>query len=116
MTSAWATGADEPVELVELLRALRGPYTQREVALLLGVSTALISSWESGMTIPPAARLRQYADTFGRDGDGLLDDLLEMRRLRAARVRAEPVYDVLRDIRCLLTEIRDRLPPPKPPP
>jgi transcriptional regulator with XRE-family HTH domain len=119
----WATGADEPVAGTALalkLRRLRNLRTQREVALILGISPALVSTWETSMAIPPNTRLHQYAEAFGEPGDGLLEELLMMR---ADAVPAPPpreefsqtTLDVLKDIRWLLVQIRDRLPPRGPP-
>jgi transcriptional regulator with XRE-family HTH domain len=55
--------------LAERLRALRRQYrvTQQQVATVLGVSTGLISSWESGAAVPSAERLRDYALAFASE-------------------------------------------------
>lgn len=58
--------------LSERLRALRGQYrgarvTQQNVASALGVSPALVSSWESGGAVPSAERLRDYALAFASE-------------------------------------------------
>ena len=61
--------ADVPAELADRLRQLRDHWdgvsiTQSHVARALGVSLALISSWESGKAIPPEERLKSYAQFF----------------------------------------------------
>jgi transcriptional regulator with XRE-family HTH domain len=40
------------------------PVTQRQVSQALGLSSALVSSWESGSAIPPEERLNAYARFF----------------------------------------------------
>lgn len=45
-------------------RALDRPVTQRQLCGALGVSGALVGSWESGAAIPPEERLRGYAHFF----------------------------------------------------
>jgi transcriptional regulator with XRE-family HTH domain len=61
------------VSLAERLRALRvsdgaAPVTQQALATVLGVSVPSISSWEQGKSIPPLARLRDYALAFAAEG------------------------------------------------
>jgi transcriptional regulator with XRE-family HTH domain len=45
-------------------QALNRPVTQRQLCGALGVSGALVGSWESGAAIPPEDRLRSYAHFF----------------------------------------------------
>jgi len=67
-----ATPGPPELTLAERLRALRvehrsGRVTQQTLASVLGVSTPLISSWESGAAVPPAERLREYALAFANE-------------------------------------------------
>jgi transcriptional regulator with XRE-family HTH domain len=78
------------------LRALRtapdfGGLTQGQLAKALKVSTALISSWESGSAVPPVDRLRAYSRFFAthRSVDGRKVHLLPAEDLRVEEVTAE---------------------------
>jgi hypothetical protein len=60
---------DARARLGARLRELRGSWdgvriTQRHVAEALGPSPALVSSWESGVAVPPENRLQEYAWFF----------------------------------------------------
>jgi transcriptional regulator with XRE-family HTH domain len=60
----------EQSRLAVRLRELRGrawdgvQVTQKNVADALGISVALVSSWESGAAVPPEERLQRYARFF----------------------------------------------------
>jgi len=97
--------SDEQPALAERLRALRlqyraGRVTQQSLATVLGVSTPLISSWESGAAVPPAERLRDYAlafaseRTFG-DGDPALVDESDLTTPEERR-RQDLIDDLVR--------------------
>ncbi len=106
------TGASGPVDLGVRLRGLRGVQSQREVAGLLGVSTASLSAWESGESVPPRARVAQYVHFLGHGRESLLTELLRMRgeaKRMEAQHRRESVLDVVLDIRGIVLEIRDLL-------
>lgn len=109
--------ADVPAELGDRLRQLRDQWdgvtvTQSHVARALGVSLALISSWESSKAIPPEERLKSYALFFAtrrsRQGNDarllplddltddeerarrqLIDDLIDLREKALAGDRTE---------------------------
>ena len=104
-------------DLAARLKELRGEQTQVEVARALGVSPALISAWENAGAVPPPQRLTQYAELYGEPG--LFDQLQQMRsRLVGASRHDEEdvgvrVLAILQDMRWLLVQIRDRLPPPQ---
>jgi transcriptional regulator with XRE-family HTH domain len=104
------------MDLAGRLKDLRGTLTQKEVAAELGVSAALVSSWENQAALPPLLRLQQYASRFGGRSEGtrhqLLTELLELRENeRSETVAVENgLVDIMDDIRWLLVEIRDRLP------
>lgn len=86
--------------------------TQSNLAAIFGVSPALISSWEKGTAVPPPQRLGQYAAIFRpEDTDSLVTELILLRG--QAEPAQQTIVDVLKDIRWLLVEIRDRLPPRK---
>lgn len=98
-------------DLGDRLRQLRAPLTQEQLGAVLNVSAALISSWESGRAVPPQARLQQYAEHLD-PGNGLLDELTLLSATTRGVPPPEPtVLEVLKDIRWLLQQIRDRLPP-----
>jgi transcriptional regulator with XRE-family HTH domain len=102
----------EPGGLADRLKALRGgdnlvgkQVTQKQLADALGVSSPLISSWETGAVVPPESRLRQYARYFAGaasigtgnlPSESALDDaetrlyrrlIEELDELRSGRVR-----------------------------
>lgn len=107
-------------ELGERLRDLRGDRSQKWLADLIGVSTALVSSWESGRAVPPSKRLVAIVEAV--DGaPSMLDELMSMRDdaedagiPRVGRERREPLdlpteRELLQDIRWLLRDILDEL-------
>ncbi len=60
------TDATPPRALNERLRGLRHGWgvTQRQLSDALGLSGALVSSWEGGQAVPPEERLNGYARFF----------------------------------------------------
>lgn len=67
--------ADTP--LAQRLRELRDTMTQQEIGIALGVSAALVSSWENALAVPPKPRLLAYAAFFAPEStDILLDELI----------------------------------------
>lgn len=111
------TGAHVPVgsDLSRRLRELRTArtLTQKQLAELFAVSAALVSSWEKAVAVPPLHRLQQYVLIF--DGDAaMLDELLALATDSGARaeIPSESLLDVMKDIRWLLVQIKERLPPP----
>jgi transcriptional regulator with XRE-family HTH domain len=119
VTQADATGAHDPVgsELSRRLRQLRTDrqLTQKQLAALLGVSNALVSAWEQGMSVPPRARIAQYVVVFSDGNETLMDELLNLATEVEPRMRPqmppEGLLDVMKDVRWLLVKILDRLPP-----
>jgi transcriptional regulator with XRE-family HTH domain len=105
------------MDLASRLRELRGTLTQKELAAELHVSSAAISSWENQSTLPTLLRLQQYASRFGGQSETsrheLLTELIELRMIERSDTPApeNPLDEVMADIRWLLVEIRDRLPP-----
>ena len=94
------------------LRELRGSMTQGELAGELGCSAALVSSWEGALAVPPQRRLIQYAVYFQpARSQVLLDELSGLRLLAVPRLREPNLMEVMKDIRFLLSDIRDRMPP-----
>jgi transcriptional regulator with XRE-family HTH domain len=75
--------------------------TQGQLADLMGVSTALLSSWENGKATPSEGRLRDYARCFCSPRSLELGRLLEDSELRpeeeAERRRLIDHLDALRD-------------------
>ncbi len=56
-------------------------YTQRQVALILGVrNTGMISRWENGSRLPSPVNILRLAALYGTLADALYADM--MRRLR----------------------------------
>lgn len=58
---------------IRLLRENKDRMTQKELAILLGVSKATVSLYESDDRIPDANMLYKIADVFGVTMDGLMD-------------------------------------------
>lgn len=116
--------SNKATQLSRRLIELRKPMSQAEAATWLECSPSLVSSWESGNKVPPLHRIAQYVDRFGGEEDGVLAaELHKLRQLALPHLRRETVpeverreghstLEVLRDIRWLLMDIRDRLPPP----
>lgn len=84
-----------PAELHSYLTTCRGDRTQTEVAAVLGVSQATISSWESDdaakRVLPKAKRLGAVAEAYGAD-PATLRDL--WHRAVEAGARSESIADV----------------------
>jgi transcriptional regulator with XRE-family HTH domain len=102
--------------LAARLRELRSNMPQRDLATLMNVSGPLVSSWETGAVVPPKVRLEQYALYFQReDPNTLLSDLLRLRITALDVHQSETsIVVVLQDIREMLGQILDRLPPSLP--
>lgn len=92
--------------------------SQKDVADALGVSASLLSSWENDLAVPTMERLVAYATFF--DPDRTLGVLDELKALRLVGLRGDAgatplglndLVAVLADIRFVLSEIRDRMPP-----
>lgn len=63
--------------LAQRLRELRNTMTQQEIGVALGVSPALVSSWENALAVPPHQRLLAYASLFAPETtDVLLEELI----------------------------------------
>lgn len=105
------------MDLPGRLRELRASLSQKELATELSVSAASVSAWENRRSLPPLLRLQSYASRFGgRDGSSrheLLTELLELRENERTTTdhQDNTLSEVMDDIRWLLVEIRDRLPP-----
>jgi transcriptional regulator with XRE-family HTH domain len=99
----------EPADpsLAERLRGLRTPaggvrVTQQQLAAVFGVSTGLISSWESGGAVPSTDWLRRYALAFAteRTFAGREPRLLDENDLSASEERArQALIDELGELR-----------------
>ena len=72
--------------LIELRR--RAEMTQEDLAILLGVSSTSISSWELGKSAPDPANFARLSEVLGGVQDKLLRQVDELRGLAEHRVRA----------------------------
>jgi transcriptional regulator with XRE-family HTH domain len=68
----------------QLLRALRGPYSQRETADILGITPEGYQEWELGTAQPNPENFRALLDHyakwmrhFGADPQPVIDKMLE---------------------------------------
>lgn len=99
--------AEVNARLGNRLRALRQHHfplaiTQRQLSQAMGLSGALVSSWESGAAIPPEERLSAYALLFctQRSVEGEAVQLLSEEDLtRDEELAREKLYDDLRSLR-----------------
>lgn len=80
------------------LREVRG-WTQQELADMCGVNKLQVHRYETGITAPPADKLRRLAEVFGVSSDyllGLTDDPQVLWRDPLLNDDERAVIDVLR--------------------
>jgi transcriptional regulator with XRE-family HTH domain len=142
VSELWEVTVPADDSLARRLRALRvrafsERVTQASLATALGVSTALISSWEHGSAAPARDRLEAYATYFATprsrdddrllrsdeltteeraDRDALLDELLDLRPAESeASDGPEPTdfwhFPDGAPVRIICGELKDDLPP-----
>ena len=85
-------------ELIAKMRKLRG-YSQKQIALKLGVSQGTISQWENDISTPPADQIVKLAKILGVSVEELMGQepsVDESWALRE-RLRRDPDYRMLFD-------------------
>lgn len=68
----------------------RARLAQKEVALRVGASPAIVSRWEQGLAIPRQHHIRKYADAVGSTQSRMVEDA------ERAMQRASHVYALVR--------------------
>ncbi|MBT0767824.1 helix-turn-helix transcriptional regulator [Kineosporia sp. J2-2] len=88
--------------------------TQRQLSQAMGLSNALISSWESGNAVPPEERLRAYARFFSsnRSIEGSVHLLPEDDLNEDETVAMEGLFEEFKRLR---DQGSEEAPPPAPP-
>lgn len=80
---------NDPRDLAEALRRLRGRRTQREVATVAGFDATVWSLYESGERWPRRASFERLATGLGCTPDRLEEEMLLVRRRRLEDQRWE---------------------------
>lgn len=66
-------------------------FTQKELAVIIGVSTGTIAEWEADETAPQLAAVAKLSKAFGVSADVLLEDITEITETKAVETEKTTV-------------------------